>query len=73
MLKLREVQRTRDVLFCITLDNAPIHLKDLIEPLAKQAKIPVLCLSPYSPFFHQIEQLFHYTRYKLAHRVKPNK
>ena len=35
MLKLREMQRNRAVLFCITIDNAPIHLKELIEPLAK--------------------------------------
>ena len=52
MMKLRNIQKDKAVKFCITIDNAPIHLKELIEPLAKQAKIPVLCLSPYSPFFH---------------------
>ena len=52
MLKLRNVQKNNAVNFVITIDNARIHMQDLIEPLAKLAKIPVLCLSPYSPFFH---------------------
>ena len=52
MYKLREIQRKQKIKFCITIDNARIHIKDLIEPIAEKAKIPVLCLSPYSPVFH---------------------
>ena len=40
-----------------------IHHKDLLEPIAKKAKIPMICLSPYSPMFHQVESVFHYLRY----------
>ena len=73
MYKLREIQRSNPVKFCITIDNARVHKKELIEPLAKASKIPVLCLSPYSPFFHQVEGIFHHTRYKLRNREKVNK
>ena len=52
MYKLRDIQRNQKVKFVITIDNAHIHQQELIEPLAKESKIPVLCLSPYSPFFH---------------------
>ena len=52
MYKLREFQEKKAVKFCLTIDNARIHKKELLESLAKQSKIPVLCLSPYSPFFH---------------------
>jgi len=35
MLKLRNIQKDNAVNFVITIDNARIHQKDLIEPLAK--------------------------------------
>ena len=35
MLKLRKVQRNNKAKFCITIDNARIHMRELIEPLAK--------------------------------------
>ena len=49
---LRKKQQFSDKKFVITIDNARIHEKELIEPLAEKSKIPVICLSPYSPFFH---------------------
>jgi hypothetical protein len=52
MYELREKQRLSDKKFFITIDNARIHKQELLEPLAKKAGIPVICLSPYSPFFH---------------------
>ncbi len=52
MLKLRKVQANKQVKFFITIDNAKIHLKELVEPLAIKAKIPIVCLSPYSPTLH---------------------
>ena len=34
------------------IDNAHIHKKEIIEPIAERSNIPVIALSPYSPFFH---------------------
>ena len=52
MLKLRKVQEKNQEKFFITIDNAHIHHKDLVQPLATKAKIPIVCLSPYSPTLH---------------------
>ena len=35
MNKLRLVQKNNPVKFCLTIDNARIHVQDLLEPLAK--------------------------------------
>ena len=35
MNKLRDIQKLKAVKFCITIDNARIHKKELIESLAK--------------------------------------
>ena len=35
MRKLRNIQKDKEVKFCITIDNARIHQQELIEPLAK--------------------------------------